>query len=158
LYFLMVFWHILGWSQQLLHWWLCEIILVLLLSVWSQVFAILSPAWSYRQKHINNLEMVQRRSGRFVTSTYSREPGTVTKIMQDLKWQTLETAVRGWCLNYIWWYTVPVSYSFGYEAVLISIYWSTQSGKAFSNISYMVFFTYFAIYGVIITGLYHVTL
>ena len=35
--------------------------------------------------------MVQRRSGRFVTSTYSREPGTVTKIMQDLKWQTLET-------------------------------------------------------------------
>jgi hypothetical protein len=35
--------------------------------------------------------MVQRRSGRFVTSTYSREPGTVTKIIQDLKWQTLET-------------------------------------------------------------------
>jgi hypothetical protein len=32
--------------------------------------------------------MVQRRSGRIVTSTYNREPGTVTKIMQDLKWQT----------------------------------------------------------------------
>jgi hypothetical protein len=35
--------------------------------------------------------MVQRMSGRFVTSTYSRESGTVTKIMQVLKWQTLET-------------------------------------------------------------------
>ena len=51
-----------------------------------------SAVWDpYRQKHINNLEMVQRRSGRIVTSTYNREPGTVTKIMQDLKWQTLET-------------------------------------------------------------------
>ena len=45
-----------------------------------------SVVWDpYRQKHIHNLEMVQRRSGRFVTSTYSREPGTVTKIIQDLK-------------------------------------------------------------------------
>ena len=51
-----------------------------------------SAVWDpYRQKHINNLEMVQWWSGRFVTSTYSREPGTVTKIMQDLRWQTLET-------------------------------------------------------------------
>ena len=30
--------------------------------------------------------------------------------------------------------------------------------RSFSNISYMVFFTYFTIYGVIITGLYQVTL
>ena len=30
--------------------------------------------------------------------------------------------------------------------------------RIFSNISYMVFFTYFTIYGVIITGLYQVTL
>ena len=30
--------------------------------------------------------------------------------------------------------------------------------KSFSNISYIVFFTYFTIYGVIITGLYQVTL
>ena len=30
--------------------------------------------------------------------------------------------------------------------------------RTFSNISYMVFFTYFAIYGVIITILYQVTL
>jgi hypothetical protein len=30
--------------------------------------------------------------------------------------------------------------------------------RSFSNFSYMVFFTYFTIYGVIITGLYQVTL
>ena len=30
--------------------------------------------------------------------------------------------------------------------------------RSFSNISYMVFFTYFTIYGVIITGLYQVAL
>ena len=30
--------------------------------------------------------------------------------------------------------------------------------RSFSNISYMVFFTYFTIYEVIITGLYQVTL
>ena len=30
--------------------------------------------------------------------------------------------------------------------------------RSFSNISYMVFFTYFTIYGVIITGVYQVTL
>ena len=30
--------------------------------------------------------------------------------------------------------------------------------RSFSNISYMVFFAYFTIYGVIITGLYQVTL
>ena len=30
--------------------------------------------------------------------------------------------------------------------------------RSFSNISYMVFFTYFSIYGVIITGLYQVAL
>ena len=30
--------------------------------------------------------------------------------------------------------------------------------RSFSNISYMVFFTYFTIYGVIITGLYQITL
>ena len=30
--------------------------------------------------------------------------------------------------------------------------------RSFSNISYMVFFTYFKIYGVIITGLYQDTL
>jgi hypothetical protein len=35
--------------------------------------------------------MIQRRAARFVTNTYSREPGTVTNILQSLGWPTLET-------------------------------------------------------------------
>ncbi|CAC5417850.1 unnamed protein product [Mytilus coruscus] len=35
--------------------------------------------------------MVQRRAARFATSTYSREPGTVTNIIRTLEWQTLES-------------------------------------------------------------------
>ena len=43
-----------------------------------------------RKCHINALEMVQRKAARFVTSNYTREPGTVTTILQNLGWQTLE--------------------------------------------------------------------
>ena len=51
-----------------------------------------SAVWDpYRQHHINSIEMVQRRAARFVTSNYQREPGTVTTILQDLGWPTLET-------------------------------------------------------------------
>jgi hypothetical protein len=40
-----------------------------------------SVVWDpYRQCHINKIEMVQRRAAHFVTSNYSREPGTVTNI------------------------------------------------------------------------------
>ena len=50
-----------------------------------------SAVWDpYRQKHINSIEMVQRRACRFVTSNYSREPGTVTNILKKLEWPTLE--------------------------------------------------------------------
>jgi hypothetical protein len=34
--------------------------------------------------------MVQRKAARFATSNYTREPGTVTTILQNLGWQTLE--------------------------------------------------------------------
>ena len=37
-----------------------------------------------------NIESVQRRVARFVTNEYSTTPGTVTKILNDLKWPTLE--------------------------------------------------------------------
>ena len=44
-----------------------------------------SAVWDpYRQKHINSIEMVQRRACRFVTSNYSREPGTITHIVKKL--------------------------------------------------------------------------
>ena len=50
-----------------------------------------SSAWDpYTSKHKSQIEMVQRRAARFVTSTYSKEPGTVTKILKDLEWPTLE--------------------------------------------------------------------
>ena len=34
--------------------------------------------------------MAQRKAARFATSNYTREPGTVTTILQNLGWQTLE--------------------------------------------------------------------
>ena len=37
-----------------------------------------------------SVERVQRRVARFVTNEYSTTPGTVTKILNDLKWLTLE--------------------------------------------------------------------
>ena len=37
-----------------------------------------------------SVEGVQRRVARFVTNEYSTTPGTVTKILNDLKWLTLE--------------------------------------------------------------------
>jgi hypothetical protein len=55
-----------------------------------------SAVWDpYRQCHINKIEMVQRRAARFVTSNYSREPGTVTHTLQNLGWPTLETCRQG---------------------------------------------------------------
>jgi hypothetical protein len=39
--------------------------------------------------------MVQKRAARFVTSNYSREPETVTSILQNLGWPTLETHRQG---------------------------------------------------------------
>ena len=50
-----------------------------------------SSVWNpFRKCHINALEMVQRKAARFVTSNYTREPGTVTTILQNLGWQTLK--------------------------------------------------------------------
>ena len=39
--------------------------------------------------------MVQKRAARFVTSNYSREPKTVTSILHNLGWPTLETHRQG---------------------------------------------------------------
>jgi hypothetical protein len=49
-------------------------------------------AWDpYRKQHINSIEMVQRRAARFATSIYSREPGTVTNILNTLGWPSLQS-------------------------------------------------------------------
>ena len=40
---------------------------------------------------INKLEMVQRRAARFVHNNYKRSEGTVTKLLEQLKWPSLES-------------------------------------------------------------------
>jgi hypothetical protein len=51
-------------------------------------------AWDPHNKNlIHDLEMVQRRAARYVTGNYSRasrEPGSMTAILEQLKWQSLE--------------------------------------------------------------------
>ena len=50
-----------------------------------------ATAWDpYHLNNINSLEMVQRRSARFFTGNYNRTPGTVTGILSDLQWPTLQ--------------------------------------------------------------------
>ena len=43
------------------------------------------------QSNNNQLNRVQRQAARFCKNNYSREEGTVTKILAELEWQTLET-------------------------------------------------------------------
>ena len=38
----------------------------------------------------HDIEGVQRRAGRFVKNCYVREPGTVTNLLNDLNWHSLE--------------------------------------------------------------------
>ena len=53
------------------------------------VFA--STVWSPHQKYqIDKLEAVQRKAARFIKNCWSREQGTVTKLLVDLKWDTLQ--------------------------------------------------------------------
>ena len=52
-----------------------------------------SAAWDpHSQNNIKTLEIIQRQAARFCTnSNYSREPGSVTKLLQELGWETLQT-------------------------------------------------------------------
>ena len=42
-------------------------------------------------KHIKTLERFQRQAARFCTQNNSREPGTVTQLLKDVQWDTLQT-------------------------------------------------------------------
>ena len=45
----------------------------------------------YHQTHIRSLESVQRRAARFATGNYyDRTPGSVTSMLQNLEWESLE--------------------------------------------------------------------
>ena len=51
-----------------------------------------SSAWDpHLQKHIQQIEMVQRRVARFIKSNYSRDPGTVTTLLEQLEIPPLST-------------------------------------------------------------------
>ena len=50
-----------------------------------------SAAWDpHSQNNINTLERIQRQAARFCKNNYSREPGSVTKLIQELGWETLQ--------------------------------------------------------------------
>ena len=50
-----------------------------------------SAAWDpHSQNNINTLERIQRQAARFCKNNYSREPGSVTKFLQELGWETLQ--------------------------------------------------------------------
>ena len=47
-----------------------------------------SAAWDpHSQNNIKTLERIQRQAARFCTNNYSREPGSVTKLLQELGWK-----------------------------------------------------------------------
>ena len=51
-----------------------------------------SAAWApHSQNNIKTLERIQRQAARFCKNNYSREPGSVTKLLQELGWETLQT-------------------------------------------------------------------
>ena len=50
-----------------------------------------SSVWDPHCNGLNGeLENVQKRAARFVTRNYSRETGSMTSILEDLKWETLQ--------------------------------------------------------------------
>ena len=52
-----------------------------------------SPVWDpWMDKHIKQMEAVQRRyrSARFVKNCWKRTPGTVTNLLNDLDWPSLQ--------------------------------------------------------------------
>jgi hypothetical protein len=49
-------------------------------------FEYASSAWDlHLQKQIQQIEMVQSRAARFIKSNYSRDPGTVTTLLEQLE-------------------------------------------------------------------------
>ena len=50
-----------------------------------------SAAWDpYTKAHCKQLERIQRNAARFVKHTYTRTEGTVTKLLHELEWSTLQ--------------------------------------------------------------------
>ena len=64
-------------------------------------FEYTSSAWDpHLQKHIQQIEMVQRRAARFIKSNYSRDPGTVTTLLlEQLELPPLSTRRKIACIT-----------------------------------------------------------
>ena len=59
-----------------------------------------SSAWDpHLQTHIQQIEMVQRRAARFIKSNYSRDPGTVTTLLEELELPPLSTRRKIACIT-----------------------------------------------------------
>ncbi len=64
-------------------------------SLVSPILEYASAAWDpHSQNNIKPLERIQRQAARFCTNNYSREPGSVTKLSQELGWETLQTRIK----------------------------------------------------------------
>ena len=56
------------------------------------IFEYASAAWGpHSQNNIKSLERIQRQAARFYKNNYSRGPGSVTKLLQELGWESLQT-------------------------------------------------------------------
>ena len=50
-----------------------------------------SSVWDpHLKKHVKQIEGVQRRAARFLKNCYTREPGTVTNLLNELNWIPLK--------------------------------------------------------------------
>ena len=55
-----------------------------------------SSVWNPHCNGLNGeLENVQKRAARFLTRNYSRETGSMTGILEELKWETLQKRRKG---------------------------------------------------------------
>ena len=55
-----------------------------------------SPIWDPSGKTLQNeLEKVQNRAARFVTGNYNFETGSITKVLEQLKWESLKQRRKG---------------------------------------------------------------
>ena len=57
-------------------------------------YANASPVWSGKTLQ-DDLEKVQNRAARFVTGNYNFETGSMTKVLEQLKWESLKQRRKG---------------------------------------------------------------
>ena len=56
---------------------------------------------AHSKTEIKDIESAQRRSARFLKNEYSTTPGTITKILNDLKWPILGKFLKVYHLHVV---------------------------------------------------------